>query len=84
MSKEAVLMMTLVHEELPMKGKFSQIYTVRVRLNRMKFRLILDNYVESVVHAPKDNKGKWTVATALGDQASVYFANKFSRPLSQM
>ena len=83
MSKRAVLMMTFLgpQKRLPMKEwqNFSQIYDVEFVPNH-EIQTYMTITYESVERRSKDNKKKEVdlVASALGDQASVYFENKFS------
>ena len=84
MSKRAVLMMTFGSpEEITYEGVAEFFTNIRrgFVLNHMKFRLYMTITSESVEPTPRITREEVDmVATALGNQASVYFANKFSRP----
>ena len=85
MSKRAVLMMTFGSpEEITYEGVAEFFTNIRrgVRPEPHEIQTLYDNYVriggtplQRITREEVD-----MVATALGNQASVYFANKFSRP----
>ena len=85
MSKRAVLMMTFGSpEEITYEGVAEFFTNIRrgVRPEPHEIQTLYDNYVriggtplQRITREEVD-----LVATALGNQASVYFANKFSRP----
>ena len=85
MSKRAVLMMTFGSpEEITYEGVAEFFTNIRrgVRPELYEIQTLYDNYVR-IGGTPLQRITKEEVdlvATALGNQASVYFANKFSRP----
>ena len=85
MSKRAVLMMTFGSpEEITYEGVAEFFSNIRrgVRPEPHEIQTLYDNYVR-IGGTPLQRITREEVnlvASALGDQASVYFANKFSRP----
>ena len=85
MSKRAVLMMTFGSpEEITYEGVAEFFTNIRrgVRPEPHEIQTLYDNYVriggtplQRITREEVD-----LVASALGERASVYFANKFSRP----